>query len=154
MAQPSRLPRVPLLPWIALTFLGALGVIVTSLILHTRLPQRFMTGPDSMVLQALVLGGVVGFLQWIVLRRYVKDAASWIVWVVAASLLGLGTSAALWQHNEAFAVVAAGTVVFAVQWLVLRRRVGNAVSLLIGTLACGGFCLALPFLLFVFFYPG
>ena len=154
MAQPSLLPRVPLLRWIALTFLGGVGVIVASMFLHTRLPGGSINNPNSIILLALVLGGVVGFLQWIVLRLYVEDVAFWAVWVAVVSLLSAATGTALWGHNEALAIVATGTLAFALQWLVLRRRVGNAVGLSMGTIACAAICVSLPLMLFVFFYPG
>jgi hypothetical protein len=138
----------------AVTFLGSVGVIVSSMFLAPRLPGASINNPDSIALLALALGGVVGLLQWSVLRIHVKGTAFWVGWLVVVSLLGAVTGTVLWGHNEVLAVVSSGAVVFALHWLGLRRRVKNAISVSLGTLACVAICSSLPLMLFVFFYPG
>lgn len=110
--QPA-LPGLPSRRWVAATIsgavvawsVGALFVLTDGMSGWTSLPQL-----GTFVAGGLVILLSIGVAQWVVLRGYVRGAASWIAATAAAWLAGLTAFTAfttpLWQPEQSPALVA------------------------------------------------
>ncbi len=89
---------------------------------------------------------VVGVLQWLILRRYVRRAVLWVPASLGAAAMGLVPVIAVGPSNGSLGllvgVVAYGTLAGALQWLVLRQHVARAGWWVLASTV--GWVLALP----------
>jgi hypothetical protein len=92
------------------------------------------------VLIPIIAGFFVGFLQWIVLRKYLRGSADWILsggasWAVAYAfgLIGIQLLAGSFL-GAILGYLLFGAIIGAVQWPVLRREIPNAFSWVIASI--------------------
>jgi hypothetical protein len=89
---------------------------------------------------------VVGVLQWLILRRYVRRAVLWVPASLAAAALGFLLAAAVGLSSGDAGLVAGvgayGTLAGAAQWLVLRQHVARAGWWVLASTV--GWCVAIP----------
>lgn len=101
---------------------GLSAAFVDSLILNTA-----SDGLRAIVAGSL-LGAICGALQWLVLRRYIANAGSWVLITIAAySIGGVLDTLFAWTPATAsfvFALISAllGGLVGTAQWLFLRHH--------------------------------
>ena len=73
--------------WIAATTLGwQLGLVGDGLLFHSL--HSMLDSPWFEILMTMLIGGSMGLVQWLVLRRCVRHAAWWIL----ANVLGWGAA--------------------------------------------------------------
>jgi len=92
------------------------------------------------VLIPLVAGFLVGFLQWLVLRRYLTESTDWILsggasWAAAYALglIAVQLLAGSWL-GAVLGYLLFGAIIGLVQWPVLRREIPNALSWVIASI--------------------
>ncbi|RPI34417.1 MAG: hypothetical protein EHM70_02920 [Chloroflexota bacterium] len=117
--------------WFAWLFASTLGSFL-GWILAWR-ASFVVPGVFSIITLGLVMGVVIGVLQWLVLRAHFKGAGWWIIASGLGWAAGFPVGAALAQQlgltGYLFGVVlglATGAAVGVAQWLVLRRRASRA----------------------------
>jgi len=86
------------------------------------------------VLVPIIAGALIGFSQWIVLRRYLTTSADWVLAGGTGWAAGYALGLLLVQNlpSTVFGGTAAyllfGAIVAIVQWQVLRREIPNALT--------------------------
>lgn len=106
------------LQWVAVSLAG-LAVAVGFLLGLSKV----IGGPPHKGIMGAVVGGCVGTLQWLVLRRRVSRSGWW----VAASIVAWGVGAAMELVGGFFLSIAVLAVLAGVsQWLVLREHVSRS----------------------------
>ncbi len=150
MADPMVRPRSPgwrfALLWVLATAVGALlgpafafpvnlALVallgVTGPVPGTTVDQALILTADGMGATMLFVGLGMGFCQWLLLRRYLKHSAAWILATGLAMLLAGVFRMSLPPDTPASLIgpltVPAGAISLAVcQWFVLRARVPQA----------------------------
>lgn len=115
--------------WILATFMGWPLAFTVLLV-----PYTFLLGPGSpdsiwaLGLASIIIGGSMGFTQWLALRKHIENAKVWIlVNIISWSLLGLaiGKSITSMQEIAAFSLVPAVAIGTAL-WLLLNQTRGGA----------------------------
>ncbi len=115
--------------WILATFLGWPLVVTTLFVLHTYVYKT--ASPDSiwaLGLACIIIGGSMGFTQWLALRKHIENARVWIlVNIISWSLLGLAVGKSITAMYEigAFSLVPA-VVTGTALWLLLNQTRGGA----------------------------
>ncbi|MCP4417093.1 MAG: hypothetical protein GY805_10750 [Chloroflexi bacterium] len=69
--------------WLGATTLGWFLVVPTVSFLNIFLPKNLETNANLFIFLMIILGGLVGSLQWLVLRRYVRRTGWWILATIA-----------------------------------------------------------------------
>ncbi len=115
--------------WNLATFLGWPLAFTVLLV-----PYTFLLGPGSpdsiwaLSLGFIIIGGSMGFTQWLALRKHIENARAWIlVNIISWSLLGLavGKGIAAMYEIAAFSLVPA-VVTGTALWLLLNQTRGGA----------------------------
>jgi hypothetical protein len=120
-------PRAPLdwiawLQWVVATGAGLILGVNSSFALNAILSG--LVGPDTaaiafIVLVSVLVGGWIGVLQWLVLRRRVKRAGPWVLSTMAGWVAG-------WIPSASILGWVIGATVGLMQWVILRRWVTRA----------------------------
>ena len=112
--------------WWMLTFLGfPLGGVLALLVVGS------IDGAVSGVVGGALAGAVIGAAQWLVLRRYLRVGAGWVLATALGVAIGDGVGALLTGAGTGIGDLlvtglATGVAVGLSQWALLRGRVGNA----------------------------
>ncbi len=102
-------PDLPVLRWVTATTAGAVVAYLLGM-LPSTMSGAVAAWPVWLLVvlgvpAGLLLLGSIGTAQWLVLRRYVRRSASWIVTTAVAWTAGLGVflvvSMPLWQPGQA-----------------------------------------------------
>lgn len=123
------IPIAWLISWAIISQIGRVVGGTIEVAGRTRITEDFLL--DYVFFTLLVL--MTGFLQYLLLRRYLPRAGWWIVatalgWPLGIAVVYLGY--AIWpvvlNANSTWSAMLIGAVTGLAQWLVLRRRVPRA----------------------------
>ena len=115
------------LEWTLATAFGMLLGFVTSILLVNILNLAF-----ARLLVPIVAGFLVGFAQWVVLRKYLNEVFDWILaggasWAIGYALGLLIINGLTTTGFDGFiGYILFGIIVAVVQWPILRREIPNA----------------------------
>jgi len=117
-------------------FLACLAGFVVGIPLFIGLGLLFGDQPGPVVLQNAVTGVIhgaeFGIAQWLILRHQVNKMGWWVVASIVGFMIGFPLTKTLFGELSSGLVVAGGAgavvgaIVGALQWCVLRGRVGRA----------------------------
>ncbi len=118
--------------WVAWVLATACGMLLGFL--PARLIANTFGLGIAFIVVPLLAGAILGFLQWLALRRYVVESADWILnagagWAVGYAMGVLmiqviakqQAAGGFWQLLAGYAIF--GMVIGLVQWPVLRREI-------------------------------
>ena len=161
--------------WLLATVVGTI-VAVAIAILGSMIAMNF--GPVSTIVMLHLIGAleglVLGFTQWLVLRRYIKHIGPWIiatgiasliVWLVSVkffAVLALISFNSTMNANTTFVIrqavfglgLWAGAVLGSAQWLVLRRHVHKGIGWVLANSLAWGLGLLVAFVGVTWVKPG
>ena len=129
VSAPNRLSTTSLIVFWLLWILATATTTAASRVLVTTI-QNLVPG-DNLPLDIFAIGFCVGFVQWLVLRRYLPVS----IWWAPATCLWEVAELAIFAFHVPGAFLG-GALVGAVQWLVLKRVVDGA-EVWIGVTAIG-----------------
>lgn len=98
-------------PWRWALYSVVGGVVGLLLIMPAIADNPRLPEPVQPLIGGLVMGTAIGLAQWLLLRRTITDAASWIFFTAAAIALAMGVSFALGDEGRELVAFTVGPLV-------------------------------------------